>query len=853
MTLFRKIAFVVLLLTALVLGIAGYLSLRSIKEPSTDVLAYMPDSCLIYMEVPSLHELNVKWNEQSLMALKWKASGGVSECSHSIKQLDSLLQHTETFKELLGALPLSVAVYADLNQLHWLAVMKLGELRHQKTLETLLNDGSAETIPLKKMGVSYLLRDGMLLLSDTKTLLERSSGKGLKLSTNKELKEMLQGVSSADAFRFFVSQSFQNKPGNKQVFHIPSYLNTECYAAGVKIQPNEIVLNGNIVLRKDQGSVFWQNQNAVELKYAQYLPAGTDVFRTYAVSDPEKFKDSIQTNNELFQFWKLQEKKALYPIYKDFYLNLYNSFSVFEWQEKQSFCFMVKDTVLFDDVCNTLFKKDSAGTSYLISESDFMKKAFFNTFDAASGALVRRGQTVYVAVESNVLNAMILQMKTSGTLEQNESFTSYASEHINPKANFVYYASPQHHPREIKKWLDYNQQNETAYLENITDASLVLSKQGNMFKFRAQINYRQTSSEGQPGLLWQFALDTSSFQKPYIFTNHVTGEHELVLQDASNSLYLVNNRGTLLWKKTLEEPVRSDIYEVDIFRNGKRQLFFNTDHYLYMIDRNGKDVQGYPVKLPAMASNAVSLIDYDGDGDYRVFIACENKSIYNFNLYGVKSEGYTPYRTEHAVKLPVKFARVGASDYLLTIDETGEIHAFSRKGDARIGFKNKAVEACTDFKLIATNSIFNSYLLYVDERNSLINKVSFADKKEIVKLTDDIHNSKILFENLNDDFTPDFVSLSSNGTKGYDVNGNFLFDHTGIHQADDFSYSSFSGKRTAVIYSSAQGKADVLKGFSGKSMNIESTALPLVFPLYKDERVYLLAVSGNKLKCYLLK
>ncbi len=401
--------------------------------------------------------------------------------------------------------------------------------------------------------------------------------------------------------------------------------------------------------------------------------------------------------------------------------------------------------------------------------------------------------------------------------------------------------------------MNYDRVNESAYLENISDASLVISKQGNLFKFRAQINYQSSSSEGLPNLLWQCYLDTIGLQKPYLFTNHITGEHELVLQDASNQLYLINNRGTLLWKKKLEEPVRSEIAQVDLFRNGKHQIYFNTDQYLYMIDRNGKDVQGYPVRLPSRASNAISLIDYDGNGDIRAFIACENKSIYNFNLYGIKAEGYTPYKTEHAVKLPVKFARVGASDYLITIDEAGIIHAFSRKGDARIGFKNKAVQNCSDFRLLATNSIFNSCLFYVDEKNSLINKVSFNDKKEVIKLSHDLNESIIRFENMNDDFTPDFVSLSHIGTKVFDVNGNLLFENTTFKEADGFSFSNRSGKTIAIIHSSGQSKADIFKGLSAKSMNLKTTAMPAVYNLFKDERVYVLVVSENKLQCFLLK
>ncbi|MBK6522015.1 MAG: hypothetical protein IPG08_06625 [Sphingobacteriaceae bacterium] len=222
---------------------------------------------------------------------------------------------------------------------------------------------------------------------------------------------------------------------------------------------------------------------------------------------------------------------------------------------------------------------------------------------------------------------------------------------------------------------------------------MMVSDQNGILKFRMQLNYQSPSSENIPNMLWQCALDSGSAQQPHLFVNHLTKENEIVIQDKLKQLYLINSTGKVLWKKKINETVRSKVYTVDIFRNNKYQLLFNTDNYLHLIDRNGKYVDGYPIKLSSPASNAISLIDYEGNKDHRVFIACKNHLVYSYTLYGVRSEGFKPYRTDGLVKLPVKFVRVGESDYLITVDEGGIIHAFSRKGEGRIGFKNRAVKA----------------------------------------------------------------------------------------------------------------------------------------------------------------
>ena len=81
--------------------------------------------------------------------------------------------------------------------------------------------------------------------------------------------------------------------------------------------------------------------------------------------------------------------------------------------------------------------------------------------------------------------------------------------------------------------------------------------------------------------------------------------------------------------------------------------------------------------MPAKATSNISLLDYEGNKDYRIFLACADKRIYNFNLYGVKTEGFVPVKTDAIVNLPINFAHVGASDYLITADIAGNLYSFN--------------------------------------------------------------------------------------------------------------------------------------------------------------------------------
>src|SRR5690606_36556752 len=83
-------------------------------------------------------------------------------------------------------------------------------------------------------------------------------------------------------------------------------------------------------------------------------------------------------------------------------------------------------------------------------------------------------------------------------------------------------------------------------------------------------------------------LGADLLNEPQFVTNHITKEKEIIDQDSNNNLYLISNKGKVLWKKQLEGPVLGQIEQIDIYKHGRLQLTFATPHRVYVIDRNGK-------------------------------------------------------------------------------------------------------------------------------------------------------------------------------------------------------------------------------------------------------------------------
>ncbi len=217
----------------------------------------------------------------------------------------------------------------------------------------------------------------------------------------------------------------------------------------------------------------------------------------------------------------------------------------------------------------------------------------------------------------------------------------------------------------------------------------------------------QPVTQNNNNTVWESRLDTAMNFKPELFTNHYTNEKEIFVQDLANTIYLINKSGRILWKKQLNEPIISTIYEFDYYKNNKLQLLFNTRSAIHLIDRNGNYVVGYPKQLPAPATNGISLFDYNKNKDYRIFVACSNRRIYAYNRDGSAVNGWSFEQTEHKVTNQIQHFRVNSNDYIVFADKF-KTYLLNRKGYTR-----------TNIKTTFEKSKHNAFTLDVHHKGSL--------------------------------------------------------------------------------------------------------------------------------------
>ncbi len=295
--------------------------------------------------------------------------------------------------------------------------------------------------------------------------------------------------------------------------------------------------------------------------------------------------------------------------------------------------------------------------------------------------------------------------------------------------------------------------------------------------------------EKEPRTIWQSGLDSTIFSKPELVINHYTKEKEILVQDKSNILYLIAKNGKILWQKKLDNPILSEIYQIDYFKNNKLQYLFNTKDRIYLLDRNGNHVEKYPINFSHEATNGIALFDYENNRNYRIFVACNNKETYVFDKSGKQINGWKANSTEGIVSNPIQHFRINNKDYIIFSDDKRN-YILNRRGRERVSIKN-------DFTR-NKNSLFYKY-----NNNAIITTDKMGNAKIInlesgntssIELIDSDEEHYFISSNITDKHGNELIILTHDHLNLYTNKGDNIFSKEIVGNislvADIYQFSS---------------------------------------------------------------
>ena len=207
-------------------------------------------------------------------------------------------------------------------------------------------------------------------------------------------------------------------------------------------------------------------------------------------------------------------------------------------------------------------------------------------------------------------------------------------------------------------------------------------------RFTAQNNDLEENKSGVVNQ-YSFSLDTTASRVPQWIKNHRNKTMDIVVQDQNNVLYLFSNTGTLFWKKQLSSAIVGDIVQVDLYKNRRLQMAFQTNDSFMVLDRNGKIVAPFDIKVSKETPKQFSVFDYDLNRNYR-FLLSQGKKIEMFDNRGKKVSGFKLKNLPYPLINPPKHIRMGTKDFIVLQDVDGQVRILNRQGKDRVKLKNNA-------------------------------------------------------------------------------------------------------------------------------------------------------------------
>jgi len=463
-------------------------------------------------------------------------------------------------------------------------------------------------------------------------------------------------------------------------------------------------------------------------------------------------------------------------------INLINDISIVDDQEK----FLVISLKNTDQIIEYFNFQESNYTDINFINLDEGLKLLLQTFsyDPKISYSTLINNFLIIGKSVSQLRNIINSNKINDVLGFNSVYTNY-KKNISSNNNFIWVVNTK------------NKMNSSIMNSLDSDSYPFISFGGKFSQDIALLNFdfkkiNTFSQEGEAYTEFLISSDSEIISDPIWIKNHTTNEYDFVFQDIENVLHYYSNKGNLIWRRNLSSRIIGDVKQIDIYKNGRLQMLFRTEDKLYLIDRNGNQVNDLSFDLELADNiNPISVFDYEKNRNYRVVVSYDNQ-IKMFDAKGEIVNGFSPDNfSSDIIKSPVHI-RIDGKDYIVIQLENGDLKILNRRGEDRIVVENKiqyndntvysylgsftTSDNQGNLIQIDTNGNFNRNNLNLSE-NSLIN---ISDDK-LIYISEDILSIKGINVKLP-------IGRYSK-PKIFNISGNFFIGTTDLNDNNIYLYN----------------------------------------------------------------
>jgi len=169
--------------------------------------------------------------------------------------------------------------------------------------------------------------------------------------------------------------------------------------------------------------------------------------------------------------------------------------------------------------------------------------------------------------------------------------------------------------------------------------------------------------------------------------NHSTGTAELFIQTDDKTVHLLSADFNVLFNLNLKDKIKGTLRQIDYYKNKKLQYLFLAGRALYLVDRLGNFVRGFPKMLNTPGDpRFLTEVDYDNTLNYRFLIADDKGNLFMLDKEGMPLPGWDGKTIGTPLFTAPRHVRASGKDFIVCVDVRGSVYAFTRKGELIKGF-----------------------------------------------------------------------------------------------------------------------------------------------------------------------
>ena len=323
------------------------------------------------------------------------------------------------------------------------------------------------------------------------------------------------------------------------------------------------------------------------------------------------------------------------------------------------------------------------------------------------------------------------------------------------------------------------------------------------------------------------------------------------MQDNSNKLYHISSDFNKIWMDSISSKINSLIYQIDYYKNNKKQIIFSTKNMLHSYDRNGNKLIEYPINNPSnFELEHLNIIDYNKSKNYRIVLSDIKGNVFLKDKTGKNLNGWNPLKFSPLSESPFH-VRISNKDYIIVSEEKGVLNVLNRKGKNYPGFPINFETNINSNIFIDQKSTSKKSLITVLLTNGKIIKVNMnGDIIEENQLYRPSVNSK--FNLLMDPTKKNYKIVVSDESSIYVLEKNEVQFKYDLLETKDLYYQYYYFGGSNEMLSILNKSKKIISIFNFKNNSISKINLPsdqLISILYYDYRkeFEIYSILDNKL------